>query len=322
LELRVGLFILIGLVVIGAMVIQFGRVGAKIQKSYKLTVELPNASGLLKNSKVLLSGAQVGTVTTSPKVLDHARGVSVELTILESIQIPRNAQVVVGSSGLLGDRFVDVITKAEDAGGYYAPGETVHGARQSGMDDLTREGGQLVGDLRAAVGNLNQMITRVDKDLLKEQVFKDLQASMANLNVTTQNFRDSSAKLSGVLDDARGAVADARGVIGGAKDAMSGAKETLSTAQTAAEDVRGAIADARKVLGAAKGVVDKATKGDGLIATLVTDKTLSDNLGALVSNLRRSGILFYRDRPAPAAPEPAPANTVPAPPSKKKGSRR
>jgi phospholipid/cholesterol/gamma-HCH transport system substrate-binding protein len=326
LEFRVGLFILIGLLIIGGMVIQFGRVGDKIRKSYLLIVELPNASGLLKNSKVLLSGAPVGTVTSSPRVLDHARGVAVDLTIYEEVRIPRNAQIVVGSSGLLGDRFVDVITKAEDVGGYYEPGETVHGVRQSGMDDITREGGFLVGDLRAAVANLNQTITRIDKELLKEQTFKDLQGSLANLNATTKNFLDSSAKLTLVLEDARSAVADARGVIGGAKDAMSGAKETISTAQAAATDVRGAIGDARKVLGSVKSVADKATRGDGALPTLLSDKALSDNLKALIANLRRSGVLFYRDRAAASKPESdgdaAEPAASPSPPPRRSSNRR
>lgn len=309
LELRVGLFVLIGLTIIGIMVVQFGRYGKKLRKSYTLTVELPNASGLLQNSNVLLSGALVGTVTSAPRVLDHARGVAVDLSIYEEIRVPRNAQVVVGSSGLLGDRFVDVITKANDEGGYYAPGQTVHGSRVSGMDDLTRDGGLLVADLRTTVANLNGTITHVNQDLLKDETFKDLQSSLANLREATKNFVEASGKLSGVLDEAKGAVGDARGVIGGAKDTMDSAKH-------AADDLQGAIGDARKTLGSVRSVTDQAVHGNGLLATLISDKTLSTDLAALVSNLRRSGILFYRDRPATGAAAPE----LP-PPAKRPGNR-
>ncbi len=74
LELRVGLFMLVGLAIIGYMVVVLGRFGNGVKPSYTLTVELPNASGLLKNSKVLLSGAQVGSVVDGPNLLDHAAG--------------------------------------------------------------------------------------------------------------------------------------------------------------------------------------------------------------------------------------------------------
>lgn len=313
-EFRVGLFVLLGLVILGYMVVQFGRFGIGIKKSYPLTVELPNASGLIKNSKVLLSGALVGSVIDDPKVLDHARGVSVTIIVYEQIKVARNASIVVGSSGLLGDRFVDIIPKREDEGGYYQPKETVRGVRAQGMEEIQREGGALVGDLRNTAATLNKTINRVNDELLKEQTFKDLQAAMANLRVTTENFKATSEKLSGVIEDARG-------VITKAGDAVGGARETLGTANKAAEDVRGAIGDARKVLGSVKGVTEQAVHGDGLLPTLISDKQLSENVSALMSNLRRNGILFYKDRPAPA-PDPASPTPASSPASKVRGSRR
>jgi phospholipid/cholesterol/gamma-HCH transport system substrate-binding protein len=305
LEFRVGIFVLFGLIILGYMVVQFGRFGIGIKKSYPLTVELPNASGLIKNSKVLMSGALVGSVIDEPKVLDRARGVSVTIIVYDPIKVARNASVVVGSSGLLGDRFVDIIPKREDAGGYYQPGDTVQGTRAQGMEEIQREGGALVGDLRSTVATLNKTVTRIDQELLKEQTFKDLQAAMANLRVTTENFRATSEKLSTVIEDAHGVMAKAG-------DAMGGAKDTFNTAKAAAEDVRGAIGDARKVLGTVKGAADQAVHGNGLLPTLISDRQLSDNVSALMSNLRRNGILFYKDRPAPT-PDPAAATPAPSP---------
>ena len=299
LELRVGLFVLVGLAIIGYMVVVLGRFGNGVKPSYTLTVELPNASGLLKNSKVLMAGAQVGSVVAGPDLLDHARGVAVKLRIQEPAHIARNAQVVVGSSGLMGDRFVDVLPAAQDEGGYYGPGEIVHGTRAQGMDDLTAKGGQLVDDLRAAVANLNGTITRLNTEMLKPETFKNLQDSMANLSVTTNNFKAASEKLGGVLDDAHGVVTRAHA-------AMDGAKDTLASAKAAADDVRGAIGDTRKVLGTVRTAADQAVHGPGLMGTLISNKELSDNMAALVSNLRRSGVLFYKDRAAASSAEPSP----------------
>lgn len=165
LEFRVGLFVLIGLVIIGYMVVSVGRFSTGLKTYYPVTVELPNASGLLKNSKVLLAGATIGSAD-APQVMPSGRGVRVPLLIDSKIQIARNARIVVGSSGLMGDRYVDVIAPAEAEGGFYQAGEVIHGTRASGMDDLEAEGGKLVGDLRATVANLNGTITRINTDLL------------------------------------------------------------------------------------------------------------------------------------------------------------
>ena len=305
LELRVGLFVLVGLAVIGAMVVVFGRIGTGIQEAYPLNVEFPNAGGLLVNSKVLLSGATVGVVTDAPRVLDRARGVSLRVKIFAPNKIPRNAKFYVSAAGLLGDRFVDIITEPETVGGYYQAGDTVRGATKPGVDEVAAQAGQLVTELRATVANLNGTLTRINQEMLTPQMFQNLQASAANLQATTKNFQTASEKLNTVLDDAKGAV-------GGMKEAVDGAKTTLATADKAAEDLRKALADARKLLATTRGAVDEAVHGKGLIGTLISDRTLSDDLAALVSNLRRSGVLFYRNRPAPppeptASPAPAPA---------------
>ena len=108
----------------------------------------------------------------------------------------------------------------------------------------------------------------------------------------------------------------ANGVVGQAKTAMDGAKDTMASAKTAADDVqkaigdaRGAIGDARKALVGVKEATDEAVHGPGLLGTLISDRKLSDDVSALVANLRRSGGIFYRDRPTAAvapAPEPTP----------------
>ena len=305
-EFRVGLFMLVGLAIIGYMVVSVGRFSNGFAKYYPLTVELPNASGLLRNSKIFLAGAAIGTAG-GPAVLASGLGVRVPLQIDARIKIPRNAHIVVGSSGLMGDRFVDVQMPSVPAGGYFEAGDTVQGSRTSGMDDLEAEGGKLVGDLRATVANLNGTITRVNTELLTPKMFQGLHDSVANLSATTKNFQVASEKLGGVLDDARGTVAQAKGAVDGAKDTLASAKTAADDVQKAIGDARTAIGDLRKVLAGVRSATDDAVHGPGLLGTLISDRQLADNLAALVANLRRSGVIFYKDRPA------APSDVTPVP---------
>ncbi|RYD76972.1 MAG: MCE family protein, partial [Verrucomicrobiaceae bacterium] len=65
-EVFVGLFLFIGFAFIAIMVVLFGRVSMGGKDTYQVTVEFPNASGIVKGSDVLLAGARIGTVAEAP----------------------------------------------------------------------------------------------------------------------------------------------------------------------------------------------------------------------------------------------------------------
>ena len=306
-EILVGLFLLIGLSFIGVMVVMFGRTGGSVQKSYRLTVEFPDASGLVKGSYVLISGARVGHVAEAPVLLGQSFRVAVALDIQENVRIPHAATFVVGSSGLLGDRFVDVrLPTTFDPAQTIAPGAQVAGSRAGGLDELTGKGGVVMDQLTAEMERIKVMTTRINEGLLSPQNMKNLEDTFANLKTTTEGLKVTSQNLNGVI-------AQSSGVVEKAGSAMDAAKGTMQTADKAAADLRLAINDLRKTADSATKTLDttglllrKALAGDGALGMLLNDRKMAEDLRALVANMRRSGVLFYKDRPVPAAPAQAP----------------
>jgi phospholipid/cholesterol/gamma-HCH transport system substrate-binding protein len=266
LEFKVGAFVFIGLAMLGALVVQFGRLGEGLRTYYPLTVRFNDASGLLKGSDVLLAGAKIGKVSGGPKMVREGQGVDVALKIYDYIKVPEGSKFTVGSSGLLGDRFVNVTMPPGQPKAFLAPNTYISGARETGIDDLTREGGALMKDLRGTVQKIDVAATRLSQDTLSSANMENLKWSMAHLNEATGALAESSKKLDGVIENA--------------------------------------IADARKVL-------RSATEGKGLLATLLTNQELANDLHALISNLRAHGVLFYRDTAAKIQAK-APEQTKPA----------
>ena len=277
LELKVGAFVLAGLAVLAVLVIQFGRIGEGFKTYYGLTVKFPDASGLLKGSDVLLAGAKIGRVSEGPRLAQSGQGVEVPLRIFDYVKIPAGSRFTVGSSGLLGDRFVAVSMPAGPPENYIARNSVIEGTRETGLDDLTREGGFLVSDLRGAVQNVNTTISRLNDEALSPANMENLKASVEHLNVATTALAESSQKIDGVIEKASG---------------------TMESAKKAADDVQVTIADARKTIQAATHVIEQAASGKGAFAMLLTNQELAKDLRALVSNLRAHGVLFYRDSAA------------------------
>ena len=282
LEFKVGIFVFVGLAMVGALLVQFGRLGEGVKTYYQLTVRFSDASGLLKGSDVLLAGARIGKVASGPRLVREGNGVAVPLKIYDYVKVPEGTKFTVGSSGLLGDRFVNVTMPPGPVKAYLPPNAYVNGARETGIDDLTRSGGALVNDLRGTVQKIDTTVDRLNQDTLSPANMENLKLSMEHLNQASGALAQSSKKLDGVVDQADSA---------------------MTSAKKAADDLQNAIGDTRKVL-------RSATQGKGLVATLLNDQTLAADLHALVSNLRAHGVLFYRDSAA-SAPSKPPEQTKP-----------
>jgi phospholipid/cholesterol/gamma-HCH transport system substrate-binding protein len=284
-ELKVGIFVLVGLAVLAALVVQFGRVGEGFKRYYTLTVVFPDASGLLKGSDVLMSGAKIGFVSGGPRLVKNGEGVEVPLRVFDFVKIPTGSRFTVGASGLLGDRFVAVSMPQGKPESYFSPNATVTGTRETGLDDLTKQGSALVGDLRTTVQNINTTVTRLNEQAFSQPNMENLKATMQHLNEATSSFADTSKKLDGVVEKA---------------DA------TMASAKSAADNVQVAVFDARRMFGEVTNFVQQATRGKGLLPQMISNSDLANDLRALISNLRAHGILFYRDSAAKAEREPNP----------------
>ena len=277
LEFKVGAFVFMGLAMLGALVVQFGRLGEGFRTYYPISVRFTDASGLLKGSDVLLAGAKIGKVSGGPRMVREGNGVDVPLAIFEHVKIPEGSKISVGSSGLLGDRFVNVTMPPGQPKKFIAPKSHIVGTRETGIDDLTREGGELITDLRTTVQNINAIMTRLNQEALSSGTMENWKTSIEHLSETTASLSESSKKLEAVVDKADLAVSSIR------KDA---------------DDVQAVIADARKAVQSATQVFREATQGRGLLAAMLTNQDLANDLRALISNLRAHGVLFYRDSAA------------------------
>jgi ABC-type transporter Mla subunit MlaD len=296
LELKAGVFVLIGLVFIAMMAFKFGRLGQGLfQQYYPITVTFPSADGLIKNSDVTLAGARIGYVAEKPIIAPGGTGVTVDLKILSNVKVPRQTVVDIGSSGLLGDKFVEFKDKPDfDASTFnsndpqqvLAPGETINGATAGGLlGDLPNKGEKVFDALEVEIKKLTIVTDKINEGILSAQNQQNIADTLANLKGTTDHIQVVSKDLDTTLHDAQSAI--------------DSAKTTLGTVNADAGDVHAAIVDAQKTLDSVRDLLAKAQTGNGPIATLINDRQISDDLKAFVANLREHGVLFYKNKSLP-----------------------
>ena len=312
-ELYVGVFLAIGLAILAAMLVRFGGVSQSFTNFYSVTVEFPNASGLVKDAQVLLAGARIGYVEQPPILLVRENfGVAVKLKIREDVPLPRDATFVVDQSGLLGDCYIDVLPPAQiDRKNLIQSGETVQGGTKPGLGALQQQGTVTLTKLTESLDELKKLIVDLDRDLLNKQNMKALSDTFANLKVTTDNLSVSTKKLDAILEKGDGAVAAAKKTFETADLAAADLRTSMTEFKKVAETADKTMESARTFVDTGNRVLKKAEGGDGALGMLLTDKETAANLKSFVTNLKRSGPVFYKDRPAEAEPKAKPSPTPP-----------
>lgn len=224
LETTVGIFLLFGIGIICTLILFFGEVKDVFKPTYSLTVTFPNASGLLKGSDVFLSGAHIGKVTTDPVPIPDTEKVKVNLKIDSSIHIRDDAKYVIGSSGLLGDLFVDVKpveyppgTADSEKSPFVKDGAVIDGSASVGLGDLAEGAQPLLKKANQIADKLNEVMEKLDNQVLT--------------GTSTADLKETIAKLREMVDNGDSMVKNANDILGQAKNSKGALGRFLNDKQ-------------------------------------------------------------------------------------------
>ncbi len=174
-EWRLGLFISCGIVLFGALIFTISNLNF-FQKGYDLRVLFNFASGIESGAPVRLAGVEVGEVKNVKIIYnpeDEAPLVEVDLLIEKGVLIRQNANILISTLGLLGEKYVEIL-----------PGDKSR--------DLAKEGDILVGydaipmaklsDLVYQIAQkLDQTIDTISDVFVKEENKQDLEEIIGNM---------------------------------------------------------------------------------------------------------------------------------------------
>lgn len=121
-ELGVGIFVLLGVLCIGYLTLRLGEVQLLGDKHYMLNARFRAVTGLRAGAQVEIAGVQVGQVDAI--TLDSKDLVAlVRLKIREGILLQDDSIASVKTSGLLGDKFIQLSPGGSDT--LLKPGDVI-----------------------------------------------------------------------------------------------------------------------------------------------------------------------------------------------------
>jgi phospholipid/cholesterol/gamma-HCH transport system substrate-binding protein len=166
-ELRVGLFVLVGLSVLAAGIFYVTGAGT-IGPKYRLITYLPEVSGLANGAPVRLDGVEVGNVEsirlaprTPGKVREKNRNIEVVMRVGKQYEkdILTDSAASLVTEGLLGNRYVNISLGI--TGVPLKDGQEVPGTEEKAMKEVVERSADLLGNLQALSENVQDLITGV-----------------------------------------------------------------------------------------------------------------------------------------------------------------
>src|SRR5450759_5408218 len=106
-EWKVGLFVLLGLTLLGILMVQFSKSWTGFKPTYELKLKAFNVGGLKPQSSVLMAGIVVGQVLSTDLSPD-GKSVLIRVRIFKRYAIYSDARILIEQSGFLGDQFVSI----------------------------------------------------------------------------------------------------------------------------------------------------------------------------------------------------------------------
>jgi phospholipid/cholesterol/gamma-HCH transport system substrate-binding protein len=295
-ELRVGLFVLVGLSVLAAGIFYVTGAGT-LGPKYRLVTYLQEVSGLANGAPVQLDGVEVGNVEgikiaprTPGNISDKNRNIEVVMRVDERYQnyIMTDSAASLVTEGLLGNRYVNITRGI--TGVPLKDGQEVPGTEEKAIKEVVERSADLLGNLQALSDNVQELINGV----------KQGKGSLGKLLTDDQAYNH----LNGILTKGDAMMADVRegkGTVGKlmtSDELYNKVDKGVDSVNVILTDVRsqkGTIGkllydpslydEAKQAVTNGNAVIGDVRAGKGTLGKLVTDDTLYTKLKETTDNV-------------------------------------
>jgi len=268
-EAKVGLFVLVGFIILGYMSVQVGQKGLSLKKGYDVDVLFDNVAGLDRDASVQIAGVEVGRVANI-KLKDGKALVT--LRISPNVRLEKDVQATIKTHGVLGDKYVEIIPGTKEAG-YLKPGEMIATSERSvDIDKLLSQLAMIADDIKVLTGSLSKSLAGPQGEQAISSILNNIKDLTANLNRIVKN---NEAILTAALTNTKDLTGNLNKVVVNNEERITQALEGLKSASREIQNTFASINELSEGL----------KKGEGTVGKLLKDSTTVEKLNKALSSL-------------------------------------
>jgi phospholipid/cholesterol/gamma-HCH transport system substrate-binding protein len=270
-EIKVGLTVIVAMLCFGGLVVFLGKMHFS-KPGYKVEVDYNFVDSVKKDAPVLYGGGvEIGLVHN----ITVAQGlVRVTLHIFEQYQIPPDSIFTIHTSGILGEKYVQI------AAGNLASGVVAGGAVVRGMDP---------GSLDRTLQRVEAMTDFLQPLLEQEEFRRDFSRIFKNLGNMTDELSSlvdrSSPDIRATVTNLKTLVAELQDVTGDAKKLIAEAREVTTPENR--RNISAGLASLRVSLDKLEKALTAMENQKGALGALVYDEETAQNLRDVLRDVKR-----------------------------------
>ncbi|NLH39195.1 MAG: MCE family protein [Elusimicrobia bacterium] len=181
-EIKVGIFVLIGIVVLGFSLFMLGDFS--FQKRYSVSVVFDEVGGLANKSNVKLNGVDVGKIKD---IRFDGDKVIAEVLINSDAKIARNSKFYIAATSIIGSKFLQ-IDQGNLNKGIIKPGDTIYAINKKPLEEMITD----------VAENVNKLVKNIDSN---GELARNLNDVVLNLRDLTANLNQMISSNSPKVDD-------------------------------------------------------------------------------------------------------------------------
>lgn len=280
-EFKVGLFAVIAMGTLGFMVYTIDPDSLNDEEMLVYYTILDDADGIVSKSHIKTNGVSIGKVDS---VELKGNATHITMKIRAEVKIPVGSKIEKRSTGLLGDRHLEII-RAPNTEEYIENLGFIEQDNQAvDMGQLVSLIGDIAKDIKTVTHSLSNVLGNKKGEQSIQNIVDNIEGLTADLKATTKTIKsaigDRESDIQDIVTNVRDGVKDLREFSAGLKEVLN--EENRRRVDRILASFDETMVDVRSSAKNINLITAKVEKGEGTIGRLVNDdETLSELEGAI-----------------------------------------
>ncbi|MBP7828140.1 MAG: MCE family protein [Verrucomicrobia bacterium] len=285
LEIRVGLFVAVGLVLVALLLVNFSKGVTRFAGTYELYLRTTDMGGIKRGAPVLMAGYPIGNVTDLSL---SSRGESVRLTlqIKKEFFVRTNALFVIEQSGFLGDQFVAIYPGANLDVRFFQPGEEAVCPPPFNLQQTAREASGFIRRIDQTAKKLDGAIEDIRRLVLNEETLVQVSNTLSSLQAISQRAENAVVHVDDLVTTQTPLVSESVSNIAFFSRELRGFSEHLNVLlETQSGEITNTLKSIESAAELLNHLLVDLRAGKGVAGRLLADEQLAEDLGQIAHNL-------------------------------------